>query len=102
MGETTRRIRDAGGRSELIATDGPKLTALADGYLDLDLTRFPDVVRGIGDDLAIADGQDLNDLCVSVNAFLLETPNRLCLIEDRKSTRLNSSHSSVSRMPSSA
>jgi glyoxylase-like metal-dependent hydrolase (beta-lactamase superfamily II) len=81
MGETTRRIRDAGGRAEIIKTDGPKLLALGDGYLDLDLSRFPDVVRGVGDHLAIADGQDLNDLCLSVNAFLVETPDRLCLID---------------------
>lgn len=81
MGETTRRIRDAGGRAEIIKTDGPKLVALGDGYLDLDLSRFPDVVRGVGDDLAIADGQDLNDLCLSVNAFLVETPDCLCLID---------------------
>lgn len=69
MGETTRRIRDAGGRAEIITTDGPKLLVLGDGYLDLDLSRFPDVVRGVGDELAIADGQDLNDLCLSVMLF---------------------------------
>jgi len=49
--------------------------------LDLDLSRFPDVVRGIGDDLAIADGQDLNDMTLSVNAFLLRTDARLCLVD---------------------
>jgi glyoxylase-like metal-dependent hydrolase (beta-lactamase superfamily II) len=102
VGETTRRIRDAGGRSELIATDGPKLTALADGYLDLDLTRFPDVVRGIGDDLAIADGQDINDLCVSVNAFLLETPNRLCLIDAGDGNRRTPSLGHLERALNSA
>ena len=31
-----------------------------------------------------------------------ETPVRLCNFVDRKSTRLNSSHASKSRMPSSA
>ena len=35
------------------------------------------------------------------NDGLAEAPNLHC-IADRKSTRLNSSHSSVSRMPSSA
>ena len=29
MGETTRRIRDAGGRAEIIKTDSPKLELLA-------------------------------------------------------------------------
>lgn len=81
MGEVTRRIRSVAGQATPIRTDGPKLTALADGYLDMDLSRFPSVVRGIGDDLAAADGQDLNDLTISVNAFLLELPGKLCLID---------------------
>lgn len=82
MGETTKRIRSSGGKAQRIAVDGPaKLTALGDGYLDMDLSRFPDVVRGIGDDLAIADGQDLNDMTLSVNAFLIELPGKLCLVD---------------------
>lgn len=81
MGDVTQRIRSAAGQATQIQTDGPKLTALADGYLDMDLSRFPSVVRGIGDDLATADGQDLNDLTISVNAFLLELPGKLCLID---------------------
>jgi len=91
MGETTKRIRDAGGKAEAIRVDGPKLTALADGYLDLDLSRFPNVVRGIGDDLATADGQDLNDLTVSVNAFLIELPGRLCLVDAGDGSRRGAS-----------
>lgn len=81
-GETTRRIRASGGQARRIAVDGPvELIALCDGYLDLDLSRFPDVVRGVGDDLAIADGQDLNDMTISVNAFLLKLDRRLCLVD---------------------
>ena len=38
---------------------------------------------------------------VSINGLPLEAGQTL-YVEDRKSTRLNSSHSSVSRMPSSA
>ncbi len=88
MGETTRRIRGAGGAARPIAVDGPaRLTALCDGYLDLNLSRFPDVVRGIGDDLAIADGQDLNDMTLSVNAFLIELPGRLVLVDAGDSNR---------------
>ncbi len=87
MGETTRRIRSAGGMAQAIPVDGPKLIALCDGYLDLNLSRFPDVVRGIGDDLAIADGQDLNDMTLSVNAFLIETADRLCLVDAGDSDR---------------
>ncbi len=90
-GETTRRIRSAGGEAWVIPGDGPKLTALADGYLDLDLSRFPDVVRGLGDDLAIADGQDLNDMTVSVNAFLIELPGRLCLVDSGDGSRRGAS-----------
>jgi glyoxylase-like metal-dependent hydrolase (beta-lactamase superfamily II) len=81
MGETTKRIRTSAGQAAPIAVDGPKLFALADGYLDMDLSRFPDVVRGIGDDMAIADGQDLNDMTLSVNAFLIQTGDRLCLVD---------------------
>ena len=88
MGETTRRIRASGGRARRITVDGPaRVTALCDGYLDLDLSRFPDVARGIGDDLAIADGQDLNDMSISVNAFLLELPGRLALVDAGDSNR---------------
>ena len=81
MGDTTRRIRASAGRAQEIGVDGPRLFALCDGYLDMDLSRFPDVVRGIGDDLALADGQDLNDMAISVNAFLIELSDRLCLVD---------------------
>ncbi|MEN9499125.1 MAG: hypothetical protein RIS83_944, partial [Pseudomonadota bacterium] len=67
MGETTKRIRASGGKAVRLAADGIEIYALSDGYLDMELSRFPEVVRGIGDDLAIADGQDLNDMTVSVN-----------------------------------
>jgi glyoxylase-like metal-dependent hydrolase (beta-lactamase superfamily II) len=87
MGETTKRIRSAAGQAAPIAVDGPKLFALADGFLDMDLSRFPDVVRGIGDDLATADGQDLNDMSLSVNAFLIQTGDRLCLVDAGDGTR---------------
>ena len=91
MGETTKRIRAAGGKAETIRVDGPKLIALADGFLDFDLSRFPDVARGIGDDLAAADGQDLNDLTISVNAFLIELPGRLCLVDAGDGSRRGAS-----------
>ena len=87
MGETTRRIRSSGGMAQVIPVDGPKLVALCDGYLDVNLSRFPDVVRGVGDDLALADGQDLNDMTISVNAFLIQTADRLCLVDAGDSDR---------------
>lgn len=97
MGETTRRIRSSGGQAVPIRTDGPKLTALCDGYLDLDLSRFPSVVRAVGDGLAAADGQDLDDLCVSVNCYLLELPGRLCLIDAGDGSRRGTSLGHVRR-----
>lgn len=81
MGERTRQIRSSGGQAREIAVDGCRLFALCDGYLDMDLSRFPDVVRGIDDDLAVMDGQDLNDMTISVNAYLIETSDRLCLVD---------------------
>ncbi|MCO6414877.1 MBL fold metallo-hydrolase [Siccirubricoccus sp. KC 17139] len=81
MRETTRRIRASGGQAQPIPVDGVELFALCDGYLNVDMSRFPDVVRGIGDALAAADGQDLDDLAISVNAFLIRTPDRLCLVD---------------------
>ena len=81
MGETTRPIRAAGGKAEKLGVDGVELYALCDGYLDMELSRFPEVKRGIADDLAMADGQDLNNMAVSVNAFLLRHGDRLCLID---------------------
>ena len=49
MTETTKRIRAAGGKAERLGVDGVELYALCDGYLDMELSRFPDIKRGIGD-----------------------------------------------------
>ena len=49
--------------------------------------------------------KEAKDTGVSVESILKEMgvdENEILLARDRKSTRLNSSHSSVSRMPSSA
>ena len=48
--------------------------------------------------------EQLEPLCEELRAYLLESVAGTGghLSSDRKSTRLNSSHSSVSRMPSSA
>ena len=54
------------------------------------------LLRGLGARLEIRPGADGTlELCNAVRLGALE-------LRDRKSTRLNSSHSSVSRMPSSA
>ncbi|MBM3588176.1 MAG: hypothetical protein FJX33_10300 [Alphaproteobacteria bacterium] len=122
MGDTTRRIRAAGGKAEWLGVDGVELYALCDGYVNMELSRFPDIKRGIGDDLAIANGQDLNDMKVSVNAFLLRHGKWLCLVDagdgiwrgysgfamrlrlprSRSSRRKSCTHSSVERSASAA
>ena len=97
MGERTRQIRASSGQAREIAVEGFRLFALSDGYLDIDLSRFPDVVRGIGDDLAVADSQDLNDMAISVNAFLIETSDRLCLVDAGDGNRRGDSLGHVRR-----
>ena len=49
----------------------------------------------------VVHGLDTADTHHTANSFALE-PGGSVYFQDRKSTRLNSSHSSVSRMPSSA
>ena len=48
------------------------------------------------------DGMDLKPGDVLLDAYCGSGTIGMCAAADRKSTRLNSSHSSVSRMPSSA
>ena len=54
-------------------------------------------------DIELADGALVTAHCANPGAMLgLVEPGRPVLLSDRKSTRLNSSHSGESRMPSSA
>ena len=54
--------------------------------------------------LAIVDGQRLIDLDIESTAYQQKKGNvyKGKITRDRKSTRLNSSHTDISRMPSSA
>ena len=70
--------------------------------LQRDLKRLVPMVEAAGAARAAADPHR-QKLHVQPPVGWLNDPNGLCQIgEDRKSTRLNSSHRSLSRMPSSA
>ena len=53
-------------------------------------------------DISTLDSEDLSDLFVKLTAWSNYASHQLSAAQDRKSTRLNSSHMSESRMPSSA
>ena len=68
--------------------DTPKLEALLQGGLDLDVPiRLSEYIKLMPLEIAV---------------FRNDVPMIHFLLEDRKSTRLNSSHNNQSRMPSSA
>ena len=84
----------------LMTADGPRWTdweSVCTGPLEWDLSCLPETALpascGVDRDV-LATLRDLRSLCVSVWCW--------AHFEDRKSTRLNSSHSRASRMPSSA
>ena len=104
---------DAGSGGDVIATDDiggvkfqrVKLVEGADGVNDGDVSSANPLPVQIGDGTDNAGVTASGDLQVDVQASVLPTGAATSanqLPEDRKSTRLNSSHSSVSRMPSSA
>lgn len=81
MSDVTREIRAAAGRAVPLAAGGVRIVALADGHVDIDLGRFPTIDPAAAADLARAGGIALDDLAVSVNAFLIETADRLYLVD---------------------
>lgn len=81
MRSTTKRIRSSMGNAVEIPVDGLRLVALSDGFLDLDLSRFPDVVRPLADDMAEKGGIDLDDMTISINAFMIVAGDRICLVD---------------------
>ena len=53
---------------------------------------------GLGQRVVVVEKARLGGTCVNVGCV----PKKIMFLADRKSTRLNSSHPSISRMPSSA
>lgn len=81
MSELTARIRGSAGQAAPLQLDGVRITALCDGHADIDLSRFPSLDRDAARPLADAAEIALDDMAVSVNAFLIETPERRYLVD---------------------
>lgn len=81
MNEVTARIRHAAGQAAALASDGVRIVALCDGHAEIDLSRFPTLEPDAARPLARAGGVDLDDMAVSVNAFLIETSERRWLVD---------------------
>jgi glyoxylase-like metal-dependent hydrolase (beta-lactamase superfamily II) len=79
--DVTTRIRSSAGRAAPLAAAGVRIVALCDGHVDFDVSRFQSLDRDAARPLAEAGGVALDDLAVSVNAFLIETPDRLYLVD---------------------
>ena len=72
--------------------------------LDKIQTRFEELERLLQDESVINDQQKIKEVSQEYDDLkeVMAVKKRLEKITDRKSTRLNSSHSAKSRMPSSA
>jgi glyoxylase-like metal-dependent hydrolase (beta-lactamase superfamily II) len=81
MSEITARIRNAAGQAAPLQCDGIRIVALCDGHADIDRSRFPSLDESAARALAHAGGVALDDMAVSVNAFLIETPERRYLVD---------------------
>jgi glyoxylase-like metal-dependent hydrolase (beta-lactamase superfamily II) len=81
MVDVTTRIRSSAGRAVPLEADSVRIVALCDGHVDIDLGRFPSIDPEAARPLASAGGVALDDLAVSVNAFLIETPERRYLVD---------------------
>jgi hypothetical protein len=81
MVDVTTRIRSSAGQAVRLEADGVTVVALCDGHVDIDLGRFPSLDEDAARPLAEAGGVALDDLAVSVNAYLIETPDRRYLVD---------------------
>ena len=79
--DVTTRIRSSAGQAVALAVGRLKVVALCDGHVDFDVSRFQSLDRDAARPLAEAGGVALDDLAVSVNAFLIEMPDRLYLVD---------------------
>ena len=88
--------------NRIIQTGGPTVFVVSDGTGNLSLKGF--IGPGVRAYPEIEEG-DVVKAIVSIGEFQGEIEGEIKTIkklEDRKSTRLNSSHTDISRMPSSA
>ena len=81
MSKVTARIRGSAGQVTALPFDGVRIVALCDGHADIDLGRFPSLDPEAARPLAQAGGVALDDMAVSVNAFLIEMPGRRYLVD---------------------
>lgn len=81
MSKVTAKIRSSAGQVTALPFDGVRIVALCDGHADIDRSRFPSLDSEAARPLAEAGGIGLDDMAVSVNAFLIETPERRYLVD---------------------
>jgi glyoxylase-like metal-dependent hydrolase (beta-lactamase superfamily II) len=79
--DVTTQIRNSAGQAGPLAAAGVRIVSLCDGHADIDVSRFPSLDPEAAWPLAQAGGVALDDLAVSVNAFLIETPERRYLVD---------------------
>lgn len=81
LADVTAGIRSSAGRAVPLDLDDVRIVALCDGHADIAADRFPTLDPGAARDLARAGGVALDDMAVSVNAFLIETADGLVLVD---------------------
>lgn len=81
MADVTDRIRSSAGQAVPLKLGGLEVVALCDGHAEIDISRFPSLDPAAAQPLARAGGVALDDLAVSVNAFLIEASKRLYLVD---------------------
>lgn len=81
MNDVIAQIRSAAGRAVPLTTDAVRVTALCDGYANIQSDRFPTLDPTAARELAAAGGVALDDMAVSVNCFLIESAGRRCLVD---------------------
>lgn len=79
--DVTAGIRSSAGRAVPLDLGDVRIVALCDGHADIDADRFPTLDPDAARDLARAGGVALDDMAVSVNAFLIETAHGLYLVD---------------------
>lgn len=82
----TAGIRRSAGRSVVARVGDFRVIALCDGHVDFDVSRFVGVDPAEAGPVAAPNGVDAGDLAVSVNAFAIQAPGRLYLVDTGNGT----------------